>query len=382
MPTTNIRSAHVTLLAVAAYLCLGLSVSAQSGDSQTTQDANKDWTATTDSTRKYVSPTRIIESHSQSGNRTLDKRAVQFLGSDGRFETRQEVETENLQVDASTVRTTTRTFSRDADGRKALMQVTEEERHCLPGGGSNIVRVTSNSDLNGKLQPFRREIVETRRTDSDTEQTNSTVMLPSINGGFAAAIETHEVRKSRANGTLESEKSTSLRDGAGNWQVTELRRVSITAEGKNRSTEERVFRRDAEGKLSEVSRVVSRDGESSSTDKRETVETYSTDVPGVTPDGNLHLVERTTTTQRTSATGEQITEKQLQQRNAGDPDSGVHVSVLINDTVRAAPSGEQAMQTISVRDVNGSFGVVSVDTKKSDKVLTIQVHETPSQPTK
>jgi hypothetical protein len=379
MPNKNIRSAHVILLAVAAYLCLGLGVSAQTADSQTTEDANKSWTATTDSKRKDVNPTRIVESHSQNGNRTVDKRSVQIPGSGGHFEPYQDIETETLQVDATTVRKTTRTFGRDVNGRKALVQVTEEERHTLPEGTSNVVRITSNPDANGRLQPVQREIVETKKIGTDAEETKTTVMLPNIEGGLAPVLKTDELRKRGANDTVESQKTTLLADGAGNWQLSEIRHSTTRQDNNTRSTEERVFRRDAEGNLSEVSRVVSKDSESSSTDKRETVETYSIDVPGVTRDGNLHLVERATTAQRTSATGEQITEKQLEQPNPGDPDSGLRVSVSINDTVRPVPSGEQATQTISARDANGSFGVVSVDTTKSDKVLTIQVQKTPSE---
>lgn len=379
MPTTNIRSAHVLLFAVAGYLCLGLSTSAQTADFQTTEDANKSWTATTDSERKDVNPVRIIESHSQNGNHTVDKRSVKIRGSDGHFEPYQDIETETLQVDATTVRTIARTFGRDVNGGKALVQVMEEERHTPPQGGSDVVRITSNPDANGRLQPVQREIVETKKIGMDVEETKTTVMLPNIEGGLAPVLKTDELRKRGANDRLESQKTTLLADGAGNWQLSEIRQSTIRQDNNIRSTEERVFRRDAEGKLSEVSRVVSKDFESSSTDKRGTVETYSIDVPGVTRDGNLHLIERATTAQRTSATGEQITEKQVEQPDPGDPDSGLHVSVLTNDTVRPVPSGEQATQTISARDANGSFGVVSVDTTKSDKVLTIQVQKTPSK---
>ena len=66
MPTANTRLAHVLLLAVGAYLCVSREVFAQTSDSQTTEDANKSWTATTDFKRKNVNPTRIIESHSRT----------------------------------------------------------------------------------------------------------------------------------------------------------------------------------------------------------------------------------------------------------------------------------------------------------------------------
>ena len=122
------RLSQLMLLAIGIYFCSSLALWAQTSDSQT-GDANKSWTATTESQSDNVNPTRTIESHTQSGNRTLDKQSVQRRGSDGHFEPYQDIEKETVQVDATTVRTTTRTFGRDADGAKTLVQVTEEEKH-------------------------------------------------------------------------------------------------------------------------------------------------------------------------------------------------------------------------------------------------------------
>jgi hypothetical protein len=370
------RSSHVFLLVFGAYLLSGFTLLAQTSDSAPKDEPNKSWTATTDLKGDNVNPTRILESHIQNGNRTVDTRSVQIRGSGGHFEPYQDIETETLQVDATTVRTTMRTFGRDVNGRKALIQMMEEERHTLPEGASTVVRITSNPDANGRLQPVQREIVETKKIGMDVEETKTTVMIPNINGGLAPVLKTDELRKRSANDTIESTKTTLRADGVGSWQLSEIRRSITKQDADTRSTEVRVFQRDYEGKLSEVSRVVSKDSESSSTEKRETVETYSVDVPGVTRDGNLHLVERATTAQRTNATGEQITQRQVEQPTAGDPDSGLHVSVLINDTVHPVPSGEQAIQTISVRDLNGSFKVISISTTKPDRVATIQVKQT------
>jgi len=365
------------LLAIGTCLCFGLRLFAQTPDSLTAEEPPKSWTATTNLKSNNLNPTRIVESHSQSGNRTVDKQSIQIRGLDGRLVRYQDIETETLQVDATTVRTTTRTFSRDADGAKSLLQVTEEVIHTLPGGESNVVRITSNPDLNGELQPVQREIVETKRVGVNLDETKTTVMLPSINGGLAPVLKTDEVRKRSANDTVESQKTTLLSDGAGNWQVSEIRQSTIRQEADNHSTDERIFRRDADGKLDEVSRMVSKESESTPGETHNAVEAYSIDVPGVTPDGSLHLVERATTVQCTTATGEQITEQRVEQPNSGDPDSGLRISILANRTVRPAPSGAEATHTIRMRDANGSFGVVSVNTRESDKVPTIQVQQTP-----
>jgi hypothetical protein len=171
-------------------------------------------------------------------------------------------------VDAATVRTTTRTFGRDADSVKTLVEVIEEEKHTLAGGDSNVVRATSDPDANGNLQLVQRRI----------EETKITVMLPSVNGGLVPSVKVQERREQGANGTV-------LPDGAGNWQVGEIRRTTTRQEGDNRSTAEQISLPDSEGKLGEVSRTVSNEAATAFGEKRNTVETYSISVPGSVGDG-------------------------------------------------------------------------------------------------
>src|SRR4029077_4344414 len=194
------RLSQVMLLAIGAYSCSNVALGAQTSDAQT-GDSNKSWTATTQSQSDNVNPTRTLESHIQSGNRTLDKQSVERRGSDGHFEPYQDIEKETVQVDATTVRTTTRTFGRDSNGEKTLVQVTEEEKHTLPGGDSKVVRSTSNADVNGNLQVVQRQTEETKRTSKDVEETKTTVMLPSVNGGLAPAMKVEERRTRGANDT-------------------------------------------------------------------------------------------------------------------------------------------------------------------------------------
>jgi hypothetical protein len=359
---------------------------AQTPDSTMTDLRSGSWTATTDlksddllSTRV---PVRIIESHNQNGNQTIDERTVQIQGVDRRLAPYQEIETETWQVDATTVRNTIRTFGRDVNGAKSLIQVTEEEKHSLPAGDSTVRRITFNPDVNGKLQPVQHEIVETKTSSRGVEETNTTVRLTNINGGLAPAFKTGEVSKRGANDLVEIEKTTWLPDVNGNWQVSEIRQNITTQEANDRRIEERVLRPDAEGKLSQISRTVSQESESAAGEKRNSVETFSIDVPGTTRDGNLHLVERTTSAEHSSSTGERTTEQTVEQPNPGDPGAGLRVSILVNDKMVPAPSGEQSTVTIRARDSNGNFGIVSVDTTKSDRIPIIQIQQTPSEQTK
>src|SRR6202162_3851970 len=376
------RLGQLMLLAIGIYFCSSPALWAQTSDSQR-EAAPNSWTATTETQSGNINPTRTIESHTQSGNRTLDKQSLQRRGSDGQFEPYQDIEKETVRLDATSVRTTTRTFGRDANGAKTLVQVTEEEKHTLPGGDSTVVRAISNPDGNGNLQLIQRQIEETKRTSENVEETKTTMMLPSANGGLAPAMKVQERRQRGANDTVESQKTTLLPDGAGNWQVSEIRQATSRKEGKggsqDSSTEERISRRDAEGKLGEVSRSTSNESESASGEKRNTVETYSINVPGSAGDGSQHLVERAITAQRTSSTGQQITEQQVEQPSPGDPGSSLQVTILTTDTVCPDPSGAQATRTVQARDGNGNLGVILVDTTKSDNIHAIQVQIAPSE---
>jgi len=371
-------SRKMARLATGMLFCLALASWAQTPDPQE-GDQNKSWKATTESEGSgNTNPTRTIESHTQSGNRTVDKQSVQRRGPNGNFEPFQDIEKESVQVNATTVRTVVRTFATDGKGQKTLVQMTEEEKRTLPGGNGTVERTTSNPDLNGRFVVVRREIQDTKKTSPDGEETKTTVLLPGGNGGLAPAIEVQESRKKVGDHTVEFQKSTLFPDGNGNWQIGEARQGTIKEDGKNRVAEEHVSRPGSDGKLAEVSRTVSKESASGSGEKRNTIETYSSDVPGSAPDGKLHLVERVTTAGRTGSSGGQITEKQVENVNPGDPGAGLRVTATTTDTVRAGASGTQATRTIQVRDANGNLGVVAVDTTKSDNVHTVQVDIAPA----
>jgi hypothetical protein len=370
-------------LVIATFCCCSQNLAAQAADPPVADRPNQSWTATTDSKSDNLLPTRlpvrIIESHSQNGERTLDKRSVEIRGTDGHFEPYQDVERETRQVNATTVRTVTRTFSQDVNGKKALVQVTEEEKRILAGDDSNIERVTYNPDVNGKLQAVQRDFVETKKTGKGTEETNRTVMLTNINGGLAPAFKTREVQTTGEHNTAETEKTTWLPDVNGKWQVAEIRHNVATPEANGHTIEETVFRPDAEGKLTQISRVVSHESESTSGEKRSSAEAYSIDVPGTTQDGRLHLVERKSSISRSNSAGEERTEQKVEQINPGDPNAGLRVSVLIDGRMVPGPAGEEANVIIRARDSNGNFGTVSVDMTKSDRAPTIQIEQTPSE---
>jgi hypothetical protein len=348
-PSNAMRLTPVILLAITLYFSSGVTLWAQTPNSDT-DDANKSWTATTESRSDNADAVRTVESHTESGNRSLDKQSFERRGPDGSFQPYQDVETETVQVDAATVRTTTRRFNRDPDGVRTLLQVQEEEKHTSAGGDSNVVRSTSSPDANGNLRLVQRQIEETQKTAPNVEETKTTLMLPSADGGLTTAVKVQERREQTANGTIESQKVTQLPDGNGNWQVSQVQRATTKQEGDNRKTEKQLFLPDSEGKLVEGSRTVTNEAAMASGEKRSTVETYSAGVTGEAGYGDMRLVERATT------------------------------AVTID--MGPGASGVQSTRTIQGFDANGNFGVVTVDTTKSDNVHAIHVEMAPSAPPK
>jgi hypothetical protein len=340
-------------------------------------DTNQSWTATTESQTADTNPTRTTESHKQSGNRTVDSQHVERLGPDGRYERYFDIEKETLRVSPTTTKTITRSFGRDADGQKVLTQVTEEERQSLPGGNEKVVRVTSNADLDGRLQIVQREVADTKKISPDVQETKTTVFSSDGSGDLVPSMQIKERQKTGSDHTVSVQKSTLLLDGAGNWQVNEVKESTIKENGNERTVDERISQPSSDGKLVVVSSTLGKESQTSAGEKQSTVETYSTDAPGSAGDGKLHLSQRVITVNRSRSGGGKQTERQVEQINPGDPNAGLHVTIQTLDSAQPGPSGIRETRTIQVRDATGKFGVVSVDNTKSNKNQSVTVDISP-----
>jgi hypothetical protein len=366
------------IASVLALVLFSLTLAAAQTSDSDNSNKEQPWTATSDSQDSSVgSRTRKTESHSQNGNHTVDKQSVEILRS-GSYEPYQDTEKESVQVNATTSRTVVRTFGRDSSGQRVLLQMTEEERQSLPGGGAKVVRSTSNPDSNGRVQLVQREVQDTKKTSPTVEETTTTVMLPAVNGGLAPAMKVQERQERTGDHTVQVQKSTLLPDGAGHWQAGEVKQSTITEDGKNRTHEEHVLRAGPDGQLAEVSRTVGKESQDASGESRGTVETYSTDVPGSSSDGSLHLVQRVTTNARNATSGGRTTQQQVEQLNPGDPSAGLQVTIQSTDTQNSSASGTQQTRALQVRGSSGALNVVSVDMTKSDQAPAVQVQVAPA----
>jgi hypothetical protein len=225
--------------------------------------------------------------------------------------------------------------------------------------------------VNGNLLIILREVADTKKTSPDAQETRTTVYRADGNGSFTPALQTQESQKRNADHSVEVKATTLRPNGNGGWELSEVSEKTIKHDGKNRTIEDRVSRPDAEGKLSEFSRTVGEETVTTAGERSNTVETYSTLVPGLTEDGHLHLNERTTTVQDNDS-DTKTTEQSITQPNPGNPSDGLQVQTKTKYIVQYAASGTQQTKTIQVRGSDGTFNVVSVDTQKSDEVPSAQ----------
>jgi hypothetical protein len=162
--------------------------------------------------------------------------------------------------------------------------------------------------------------------------------------------------------------STLLPDANGKLHVSEVREGRLESGDKNSSKSEQVSRADSEGRLSVVQKTVSRDSEGSSGEKRQVVETYSTQVAGKAGDARLGLDQRVTTISRPGTDGATNTVRQTEQRDASGSGNGMQVRQKAIDIVRPGVNGgTRTQQQTVILDTNGNSGAVWVDTRQSSK---------------
>jgi hypothetical protein len=334
------------------------------------------WTASSQqgSPGEAVNPTRTNETHTEADGRVVDRTSVETLGPDGRYVPYSDTEKESRHIDDTTVRNIERTFGRDSDGHRTLIQERQEESRSLPGGEQKVTRIISNPDANGGLQVVQRELEDSKQLSPELRVTNTTVLTPDNNGGFSAAVRTEQRETKNSDGTVESKKSTLLSDGTGGWKLSEVRENTTKQDGQVRSKDVRILRPDSTGNLAVVEHTVNRQAQTGAGERRDTTETYSTNVPGVAGDGSLQLVQRETTVRRTTSGGAQSTARQIEQPRPGDLSDGLHVTQDAIDIVRPGGSGTADQSHIILApDSDGRLGQVWIDTGKTNNPSAIKV---------
>jgi hypothetical protein len=326
-----------------------------------------------------MNPTRTSESHTVVDGRVVDKKRVETLGPGGQYVLYSETEKESVRVNDTTVRNIERSFGLGADGERTLIQERQEEARSLSGGEKKVVRTVSNPDANGALQVVQRELEDSKQLSPGTRETTTTVLTPDVNGGLAPAAQIVERETQNSGGTIDFKKTTQLSDGTGHWQLSEVREGSSKQEnGQIRSKDERVLRPDSNGNLEVVERTVSKQTNAGPGEKRDTIDKYSTNIPGQAGDDSLQLVQREIAVHQNSGSGGHSTTRQIEQVNPGDPSDGLRVTEETISIVKPGGSGAaDEKRTILTPDADGRLGEVWVDVGKTSNPSVIQVDTRP-----
>lgn len=349
-----------------------------------TTSANQSWTASSQQGTPIgtINPIRTRETHTESNGRTVDWTSTESLGPDGRYVPYSDTQRESVRINDTTSRKVERTYGRNSDGRRILLQEREEETRALAGGEQSVTRTTSNPDANGTMHVVQREVEDSKPLSPGVRVTNTTVLTPDVNGGLSPTMKT-EQRETKANdGTVESRKSTLLPDGIGGWKLGEVRESTAKEAGSGVSSkEERVLRPDSNGRLAVVERTLSKQTQAATGEQREDVDTYSTDVPGVAGNDSLQLVQRGTTIRGASSTGVRTTTRRVEQVHPGEANSALQVTQEGIDIVRPGTSGAaQESHVILTTNPDGGLGPVWIGNGKTDNPSAVRVDTAP--PTK
>jgi hypothetical protein len=169
------------------------------------------------------------------------------------------------------------------------------------------------------------------------------------------------------NGELQHTSKTSVPDASGAWQVIEQKERITQNHAEGQRVEEITWRPDFEGQMSRVARVLTQDAIVNGR-RVETVETYSIDAAGTARDGTLRLINRSTTTHE-DAKQKSGSEETIEQPSPGIAVSGdLQVMTTISRAVIPRKSGTEASTTTRVRNLDGSFTVISEETRQSQQI--------------
>lgn len=320
-------------------------------------------TAITKTTRRYptggTTPVRQSQTLTETENGRVETQVLETLGISGRYEPFVETEVETIEMDEQTTRVVRRLFARDPDGRRKVIEIIEEEHRKLPNHGLRVVRTTSKPDVGGKFRITRKQVEETSRLSPTIRETHTTVLKPSINGDLTPAERITETEEVKEGGVAVFQRTHLLPDGNDRWETYESRERVIRSRGDEVRTEEQVYRRDANRKLSLAERTLTREWKDAKGEEHQTTEIYSRNIAGTTRDGNgrLSLDRRLRTVRRTRSDGSRETVRELQARSIVAPNEPLRVTEKTLEFSRPVGRGEttQTRKTVRTLDANGRY---------------------------
>jgi hypothetical protein len=302
----------------------------------------------------------VTEKRSEVGGRTIITRTLEALSVDGTYTPVAVCEEESVKPDAKSERVTQRSFGFDADGRRVLLETSQQQVRDLGNGNKDAVRTVSQPDANGQMHLVRREQSQSRPVGANAQETKTTVMLPDSNGSLVPSGMTREVRRQTAPGVEEVRSTQMLPDGNGGWQSGAVREQQVRTDANgNRTIDQKVFRPDANMNLSLSERQVIRDTKQAGGVERREVNSF-----GQTPAGAVGSVSLDSSMQVVSTTGPggaQKTQSTIEQRDPIAPGQAPKVTESSVKVSRPNAAGRvETKRTTSVADPSGNMTQVTV----------------------
>jgi len=318
--------------------------------------SNEQESSSTTTARQFpgsVNSTRTKVARAESGNRIVETKVLETLGSQGNYQPYLEIEKETVKVDSTTIRTVESSYGWDLNTRKQVVQVREEETRTLAGGEVHTVRTISYPGSNNGVQVAQKEIEDTKPAGPHVRETKTSVLIPDVNGGLRESVRVERRETQSDEDTVQFQQSTLVRsDASGQWQAREVREGVVTRNGTNHINEEKVSQLGPDHQMIVIERTVRKESVLPNGDSHESAEAESVDVPGTPRDGSLHPVRRVTSTHHVGKDGTASTETEVEEPNPGSPTSGMRVTSRTLEVVRPGPAGT-SQQTTTIQSLDG-----------------------------
>jgi hypothetical protein len=302
-----------------------------------------------------TSPNRVVVTRTEQDGRTIETRTVEEPSIDGGYATSIETEQKTIQLSPNTTSVVLQ-YSRDRNGNRRLLEVTEEQRSTSADGRETVVRTTSTADVNESqyirphLQVVQREVQETVPTGDDTRRITNVVYRQTTNG-FQPVQRSQQVEQ-RKDDVAEQQTTVLVPDGSGNFVPIFRTESTTTNTASGQTKDERTYGDIlGQGNMTVVERVVT----SESKDPQEThstTQTYSAILPGASLEpGSLALVQQVSTSGQIAPDGSSQSKQQIQVIDFGNPASGLKLATSITEVSQPAANGQTRRHI--VRSSNG-----------------------------
>ena len=267
-----------------------------------------------------------------------------------------DAEEELVRLDSSREKRMVRLFHLDGNGRRRLFEVHEVQVTYAADGGEKTVRTISRPDGNGRLRVQQEEVQEVTSQGEDSFEIQLVISVSS-GTGLRAVEQLLQTETRHPDGHIEVDRSRFAADPNGKWLATERRQAVTTRSDTSATTEETIYRANADKRFRVAGRVVSREETDPSGVTRQVQETAWTNA-----NGRLEVTERLSLTQTQVAEG---TTQMVQEREVLAAGSG---RMTLDERLIESSSDGAITTLVEVADQSGRMQPVRSFSKDTAQV--------------